>query len=292
MRTILFAPLLVLALAERRRLGAEDEMCDPMVSAIVVDSENATEFCTFYPYEVCSATEGMCVHKRVFPVLTSEMIGLFVMPLLLGLASVAGLGGGVVFVPLMMAFFHFKTKQVVATSLAVVFESGFIRTFGFSFWAKHPEKKATEIDFNTVKVAYPLFLVGSYFGVLTSMILPDILLCFFLTVILIYLCVQSYFKGRELWRKEALAIHDRDEKPFAEQELFNLMDGGRTETEIGRTLHADPAEEEELYTMLEQEETGFGQWYTNLEMLGLTMLTVIVNFIRGTKQFPSALGID
>jgi uncharacterized membrane protein YfcA len=38
------------------------------------------------------------------------MIGLVILPLLLGAASVAGLGGGVIFVPLMMAFFHFKTK--------------------------------------------------------------------------------------------------------------------------------------------------------------------------------------
>jgi uncharacterized membrane protein YfcA len=98
----------------------------------------------------------------------------------------------------------------------VVFQSGLIRTFGFSYWAKHPEKKSTEIDFNTVKVCYPLFLVGSYLGVLTSIILPDILLCVFLTVILIYLCVQSYNKGRELWSKEARAISDRDDKPFAE----------------------------------------------------------------------------
>ena len=203
-------------MAEVKQISTEDEICDPLISAQVVDSENATAFCAFYPYEVCNPESGTCVHKRVFPVLTSELIGLFVMPLLLGIASVAGLGGGVVFVPLMLAFFHFKTKPVVATSLAVVFESGLIRTLGFSFWAKHPEKKATEIDFNTVKVSYPLFLVGSYMGVLTSIILPDILLCVFLTLILIYLCLQSYFKGREMWAKESLAIFERDEKPFAE----------------------------------------------------------------------------
>jgi len=136
----------------------------------------------------------------VFPILTSEMLGLAVLPFMLGLTSVAGLGGGVVFVPLMMAFFHFRTKSVVAMSLAIVFESGFIRTFGFSFWAKHPEKKdSTEIEWNTVKVAYPLFLLGSYFGVLTSIILPDILLCAFLTIVLVYLSYTSFVKGRELW---------------------------------------------------------------------------------------------
>lgn len=174
--------------------------------------DDAAEHCVFYPYEVCSAEEKICVHKGVFPVLTSEILGLVILPLMLGLASVAGLGGGVVFVPLMMAFFHFKTKQVVAMSLAIVFESGLIRTFGFSFWAKHPEKKeSTEIEWNTVKVAYPLFLLGSYLGVLTSMILPDILLCVFLTIVLVYLCYTSFVKGRELWAKESRALLDRVE---------------------------------------------------------------------------------
>ena len=83
--------------------------------------DDAAEFCSFYPYEVCSAANSICEHKGVFPVLTSEIVGLLITPLLLGLASVAGLGGGVVFVPLTMAFFHFKTKQIISMSLAVVF---------------------------------------------------------------------------------------------------------------------------------------------------------------------------
>ena len=114
----------------------------------------------------------------------------------MGIASVAGLGGGVVFVPLMMAFFHFKTKETVAMSLAIVFESGVIRTMVFSFWAQHPDRKTTEIDFNTIRVVYPLFLVGSYFGVLTSIALPEVILCASLVLLLSYLVVNTFIKGR------------------------------------------------------------------------------------------------
>jgi uncharacterized membrane protein YfcA len=138
------------------------------------------------------------------------------MPLLLGIASLAGLGGGVVFVPLMMAFFHFKTKDTVAMSLAIVFESGVIRTFLFSWWAKHPERPTTEIDFNTIRVVYPLFLVGSYFGVLTSIALPEIVLCVSLVLLLTYLVGDTFIKGRRMWIKEGLAILERDNRGFAE----------------------------------------------------------------------------
>ena len=156
-----------------------------------------------FPYEVCSPTLSVCKHKPVFPVLASEIIGLIILPFLLGIASVAGLGGGVVFVPIMMAFFHFKTKETVAISLAIVFESGLIRTLGFSFWSKHPERDSTEIDFNTMRVVYPLFLIGSYFGVLTSIVLSEFVLVILLTLLLFYTVVTTLKKGRDMWNKEA-----------------------------------------------------------------------------------------
>jgi hypothetical protein len=128
------------------------EQCDPSISALSPLATDAQHYCSYFPYEVCNVQLTDCEHKGIFPILPSEYIGLIIMPLLLGIASLAGLGGGVVFVPLMMAFFHFKTKDTVAMSLAIVFESGVIRTFLFSWWAKHPERPTTEIDFNTIRV--------------------------------------------------------------------------------------------------------------------------------------------
>lgn len=97
------------------------EQCDPSISALSPLATDAQHYCSFFPYEVCNAQTTDCEHKGVFPILNSEYIGLIIMPLLIGIASLAGLGGGVVFVPLMMAFFHFKTKDTVAISLAIVF---------------------------------------------------------------------------------------------------------------------------------------------------------------------------
>lgn len=222
MKAFVYAALVfvVLANSDIKKLQAQTEnheYCDRFASALTVKQSEAAEFCSLYPYEVCSAAESICVHKKVFPVLSSEIVGLVILTITIGFTSVSGLGGGLVFVPIMMAFFHFKTKQVVAMSLAIVFQSGFIRTFGFSFWASHPDKKdSTEIDWNTVKVAYPLFLVGSYLGVLTSMVLPDILLCVLLTIILVYLCYTSFVKGRLLWQNESRALLDRVEQPFSD----------------------------------------------------------------------------
>jgi uncharacterized membrane protein YfcA len=132
------------------------------------------------------------VHKDIFPLLWQEVLGLLVLPFLMGISSVAGVGGGIVFVPIAMALFSFKSKEAVAISIAIVFQSGFIRTVFFSFWAKHPERETTEIDYNTVRIVYPLFLIGSYFGVLTSIALSELFLCVSLCLLLIYLVNNSF----------------------------------------------------------------------------------------------------
>ena len=166
-----------------------------------------------FPYEVCNPTLSICEHKPIFPMLVPEIVGIIVLPFLLGIASVAGLGGGVILVPMMMAFFYFNAKDIIAMSLAVVFLSCLIRTMGFSVWSKHPESNSTEIDFNTMRVVYPFFIVGSYFGVLTSILLPEIVLVILLTFLLTYTVITTLIKGREMWNKEAKVIADKLETP-------------------------------------------------------------------------------
>ena len=52
------------------------------------------------------------------------------------------------------------------------------------------------IDYGIVIVMMPLVLVGSFVGVLLNIMLPPILLSTILTIILMLLTVQSYFKGK------------------------------------------------------------------------------------------------
>ena len=52
----------------------------------------------------------------------------------------------------------------------------------------------------------PLVLVGSFVGVLVNIMLPPVLLSLFLTVILLGLTAQSYFKGKQMFNKETFEI--------------------------------------------------------------------------------------
>ena len=131
--------------------------------------------CLKYPYEICDPTSAVCVHKGVFPMQVQEIIAVILIPFLMAFASVGGIGGGAVMVPVGIAFFHFASKESIAVSAVIVLESAVIRYVFFSHWKEHPEsKKRSEIDFNTVRLAYPLFLLGSYGGIMCYIFFSEV----------------------------------------------------------------------------------------------------------------------
>ena len=64
----------------------------------MVDSDCAT------PYEFCEIKEDnpVCTHKSLFPMLTSEWYGLFIVMFLLAFTNTGGLGGAGIIIPLML----------------------------------------------------------------------------------------------------------------------------------------------------------------------------------------------
>ena len=128
------------------------------------------------------------------------------MPALVGLANVAGIGGGGITVPIVMICWGFSTKESVAISGATIFVGSVVRFF-YSIDRKHPEKKATSIDYGIVIVMLPLVLVGSFTGVLVNIMLPPLILSGILTLLLIYLTWTSYKSAIKIWRKETVEIN-------------------------------------------------------------------------------------
>ena len=67
---------------------------------------------------------------------------------------------------------------------------------------KHPEKDAVIVDYGIIIVMMPLVLAGSFIGVLVNLSLPGIILSAMLTLILIALTIQSWYKFNTLYAKE------------------------------------------------------------------------------------------
>lgn len=132
---------------------------------------------------------------------------MILLPFLLGIASVAGVGGGMVVVPIAIGFFHFNSKEAIAISSAIVFETAILRYVFFSAWTKHPEApEKTEIDYNTVRMVYPLFLFGSYMGVILYIVMSELWLTILIIGCLGTLSIQMIFKSRSKFMAESVKI--------------------------------------------------------------------------------------
>jgi uncharacterized membrane protein YfcA len=105
------------------------------------------------------------------------------------------MGGGGTMVPLNRMFFNFNVAQSIAISNATVAVSGFIG-YVFNLRKKHPLKKdldgnpsGTLLDYSIGIVILPMGAVGSAFGAIVGLILPEPIIIAVLTVVLSYIFV-------------------------------------------------------------------------------------------------------
>ena len=118
--------------------------------------------CLDHPWYVCGIKEpGVCGHKGVFPIFGLEVGGIIVFALVMALSNIAGIGGGGVAIPIIMAMFVFTTKPAIAISSLSIFLAALVR-FILNFKERHPEKdNVVVIDYDLVTIMMPTTLAGA-----------------------------------------------------------------------------------------------------------------------------------
>jgi uncharacterized membrane protein YfcA len=77
------------------------------------------------------------------------------------LSIIAGIGGGGVSIPIMIAMFKFTTKPAIAISNFSILLTTFAN-FGLNFRERHPEKaNVVLIDYDLVAIMMPTTLAGA-----------------------------------------------------------------------------------------------------------------------------------
>jgi uncharacterized membrane protein YfcA len=92
-----------------------------------------------------------------------EFVGVIILSFVMGLSTIAGIGGGGVVIPLLILFMKFDTRQSVALSQSTIFFCSIARFF-FTLKEKHPLKNTVIIDYSIATVMLPTVLVGSMIG--------------------------------------------------------------------------------------------------------------------------------
>ena len=127
---------------------------------------------------------------------------MIVFSIVMALANIAGIGGGGIAIPILIAFFYFTTKTAIAISSFSIFLTTFAR-FIMNFKEKHPDKaNVVVIDYDLVTIMMPTNLAGAQIGALILVVFPSIIIQIILTLTLLALAIQSVFKAIEITKKE------------------------------------------------------------------------------------------
>ena len=131
-----------------------------------------------------------------------EIAGIFVFAFIMALSNIAGVGGGGVAIPIIMAFFVFTTKPAIAISSFSIFLTTLAR-FIMNFKERHPDKEnVVVIDYDLVSIMMPTTLAGAQIGAVILVVFPSIIIQIILTLMLGFLAIQSALKGIEITKKE------------------------------------------------------------------------------------------
>lgn len=107
----------------------------------------------------------------------------------MALSNIAGIGGGGVAIPIIMAMFNFTTKPAIAISSFSIFATTVAR-FAVNFKERHPDKdNATVIDYDLVTIMMPTTLAGAQIGALILVVFPSLFIQIILTLMLLFLAI-------------------------------------------------------------------------------------------------------
>lgn len=110
------------------------------------------------------------------------------MALLLGFATMAGIGGGGAISPILMVCFGFTLKEAVPiSSMAIMF--GGLNRFLMNFNEKHPLKDAVSIDYGLAAVMMPSVIIGTVIGAYLYILLPSVVILIIVTLLFIGLSI-------------------------------------------------------------------------------------------------------
>lgn len=162
-----------------------------------------SEFCNsddncFYLYE---CVDNNCVHKDIWPPNFLQAITYILLPIIIGIANVGGLGGGVVKVPMIMLMLNYPLKIATYMAYCIMFGSVLPNVF-LLILQKHPYLNRPLIDFNIALVLNPSVLLGTTMGFYVNVLLPDLVITLMFLIFLFVITPYLFKRGIRLWKEE------------------------------------------------------------------------------------------
>jgi len=236
-------------------------------------------------------------HKDLFPLGTTDYLGLFFSTLGLMIAAGGGVGGGGVLVPIFILIMRFKAKHAIPLSNITVLGGAFANAY-LNLSKRHPLIDRPLVDWDLILIMEPLAIAGALLGAFLNKVLNELVLMVSLVVLLSFTAYTSLSKAMKMYKKESkiilekeseLTVLARKEEENKEEEMETLIDhmeDSNAKQEEDLELFEDPR----LQKLLEKEREI--PMY-NVYVLSILFVAIMVmNVLKGGQAFPSPLGIQ
>ena len=241
------------------------------------------------------------IHKNLFPLQQSDILGTVFIFLGTLIAAAGGIGGGGIFVPVLILVYGFQPKYAIPLSNFCIVGSSITQII-LNLFKRHPIADRPLVDWDLVLVMEPLTLAGAVVGAFVSIILPDWMLVLSLALLLAFTTWTTLEKGMSQFRKETIAFEVERRRGSSlltetlknmeesdEQQSFLSEEGGDFTKKESNSID----ENIELSMLLKEEEN------TSFEKVAfvtvMVVVVIVLNLLRGgssSSGFPSPLGFS
>ncbi|KAL9658746.1 hypothetical protein ABK040_005901 [Willaertia magna] len=151
---------------------------------------------------------GICKNKQLIPISLWDIFSTVVASVGGTLASASGLGGGPLYVPILLLLGRYPATVATALSSSMIFGSSSAIYLILSF-QKHPEANRPIINYDAVAVTEPIILAGAAVGVFLNILFPGWLVNLCLLLSLLAIGARSFYKGAIQFKKERKLIKSK-----------------------------------------------------------------------------------
>lgn len=164
---------------------------------------SSTEQCSNIQLD-CDANSNRCVHKPLSRFTWRDGLTFGLIFVIAGLSSTGGVGGGFLFVPVLVLLTGFQARRAAALSQALVTGGSGANAF-YGLITRHPFRERPRIDYYVVTVFMATILCGTSVGVILNILFPNFFTLFMLAVLVAYVFYISIKKAIQLWKDERAA---------------------------------------------------------------------------------------
>ena len=117
------------------------------------------------------------------------------------MSNASGLGGGLLFIPVLLLIMNVYPQEAIPISKIVIF-AGAITSFIQNTKVKRPGRNSKALNYNLVIVNAPNLLLGTILGVTLNKILPNSLILFLLCMLLFFYSFKTFKTFLKIYREE------------------------------------------------------------------------------------------